>query len=144
MQCSFRKATILDFELLFLWRNDPITLLNSINSEKISIETHEKWLSASIVDPTRKLYIFESDSRPLGTVKFDQEGSAWELSWTVSPEARGKGIGKRMVQQAVRIMSGKLMARVKIENLASISIAESAGFHRAFEKNGLIIFELIR
>ncbi len=118
-----------DAKILFDWRNDPLTRENSHNTDEVPWENHVAWLEKSLVSPTRTLYIAEAEGVPVGTVRADLHNGARELSWTVAPEARGKGFGKAMVLQFVReILPGvRLIASVKKGNRASESIARALG-----------------
>jgi len=140
----FRPAEISDLEKLFEWRNDPATRDNSLKKKEISAEEHAEWLSASLISPDRKLYIAETSGDPIGTVRLDRRGSAWELSWTVAPILRGKGYGKAMVKAATSLTSESLITQVKSENLPSLRIAEFAGFRIAEEQDGVVRLELLK
>ena len=52
-----------------------------------------------------------------------------ELSWTVAPEARNKGFGKKMVQIAAEKIGGRITAQIKEGNEASVAIAKGIGLH---------------
>lgn len=118
-----------DAQALFLWRNDPDTRRNSINTEPVAWEGHVAWLTKSLGMPTRKLYVAEVGGTPVGTVRADNENGIEELSWTVAPEARGKGFGKMMVLQFVqeKLRGEKIIARIKDGNPASAAIAKALG-----------------
>jgi RimJ/RimL family protein N-acetyltransferase len=92
MRVRFRPATMDDSDLLFEWRDDPVTQANSCHHEPIDPEKHLAWLTASIADPLRSIYIFEIDDVPIGTVREDWKGGGneWkiEISWTVAPTLR--------------------------------------------------------
>lgn len=120
-----RPATLDDAPLLLAWRNDPDTRANSHNTAKVTLAEHRAWLEATLANPARTLWIAE-DGGPVGTVRCDH-GEVSELSWTVAPEARGKGVGRRMVALAVAEVGGRIRAEVKTGNHASARIAESAG-----------------
>lgn len=120
-----RRATMHDARLLHRWRNDPLTRATSVDGGEVAWETHLAWLEASLGSPTRTILIAESDGVAVGTVRIDA-GPETELSWTVAPEQRGKGHGTRMV--ALAAPAGRLIARIKRDNLASRHIAEAAGF----------------
>lgn len=144
MEFYFRKASILDLELLLQWRNDPLTRQNSGNTELVTRDTHEEWLKASLGNTNRKLYIAEISGEPVGTVRLDLLKSGWNLSWTVAPAARGKGMGKRMVRQATQLVSDSLIAEVRQSNLASLRIVTHAGFIPISRSGELIVFRLQR
>lgn len=129
MALNFRLATISDAQILFQWRNDPLTRQNSRQTAEIDYPSHLSWLTNSLSNPRRKLYIAFSDSTPIGTVRFDQQSEErWELSWTVALEVRGKGFGKEMVKAATTLLPKTLIAVIKDNNQASNKIATYAGF----------------
>lgn len=112
-----------DAAILFRWRNDPVTCANFISSEPVSWPEHREWLSKVLRNPARELFIAEEGGAPVGTVRIDDGGK--DLSWTVAPEHRGNGVGKRMVALAAK--PGHI-ARIKRSNTASQKVAEYAGF----------------
>jgi len=131
---SLRLATIKDAELLLAWRNDPLTREASRNSGEVPWENHVAWLEKSLLMSERKLYIAEEAGVPVGTVRADRlANGVQELSWTIAPEARGRGLAKEMVFLFVRkILPGEsLLAVVKAGNTASEKIAEALGLHPA-------------
>jgi RimJ/RimL family protein N-acetyltransferase len=77
----------------------------------------------------------------VGTVRIDFDGSAYELSWTVAPAARGRNVGKTMVLMAARELNGPVRAQIKTSNVASIRIAEAAGLHFVGEQEGMLQYE---
>jgi len=102
-QVRLRRATAVDADLLFAWRNDPLTRARSLQPNPVEWETHLRWLADCLDNHDRQLFIAEltTDREPelmlLGTVRSDRSEQGFELSWTVAPEQRGKGWGKRLV-----------------------------------------------
>ena len=129
-----------DALLLLVWRNDPETRTQSFNADVVALEDHLKWLARVIVNPERILFVAEHEGVPAGTIRADKDadGSS-EISWTVAPPMRGKGIGKAMLTAACEMLEGDLTAKVKTVNKASISMAESAGF--ALEREEVDFFQ---
>lgn len=125
MTLTLRRATMKDASTLFDWRNDQLTRSMSLRPDHVGWEEHEWWLSASLVNPCRVLMIAELDGEPVGTVRLDY-GDETEMSWTVAPSHRGKGIGSVMI--AAAMPAGDVIAWIKPENVASQRIAEKAGF----------------
>jgi RimJ/RimL family protein N-acetyltransferase len=123
---DLRPATMVDARTLFAFRNDPDTRANSVNTAPVPWDDHLAWLEASLANPDRDLLVAEMDGAPVGTVRIDR-GEETEISWTVAPDYRGKGVGKRMV--ALACPHGPLVAKIKPTNPASQGIAAHAGFH---------------
>lgn len=124
-----RPATIEDSGLLLSWRNDPITRAMSHTTHVISRDEHVRWLRKTIADKKRCIYIAEIDGVPIGTIRADRSPNGVELSWTIAPEHRGKGLGKQMVCLLVSRLTGHIYASVKTDNVASLKIAKAAGVH---------------
>ena len=95
---TYRRATENDRDLLLAWRNDPATRAASLFAKTVGLAEHERWLTATLCDPARALFVFEEDDTAVGTVRADfEDGAATLPAWTVAPEARGRGIGRRML-----------------------------------------------
>lgn len=124
---TLRLATIDDAELLFEWRNDPVTRQASRNSDPIEFDSHRQWLAHSLSSDHRKLWIALANDIPVGTVRLDL-GPVSELSWNVAPNMRGQGFGKKMVRLAIVESTGPVSAVIRDDNSASRRLAESLGF----------------
>jgi len=128
---NFRKATIEDAELLLVWRNDPETRAASRNMGIIKLEDHRVWLAGVIQNPRRYLFIAEVGKTPVGTIRADDGERGTELSWTVAPEARGQGHGKRMLAEFLRhscLAGEEVWAEIKTDNPASVKMVAGLGF----------------
>lgn len=126
-ELSVRVATLDDCQMLLEWRNDPLTRSASRNSELIDEQSHRKWLSDSLANPKRRLLIACVKSEPVGTVRIDIADQC-EVSWTVAPSARGKGLGVKMVELVLRDFELPLVAVVRSTNRTSLRIAKTVGF----------------
>ncbi|MBW6487331.1 MAG: GNAT family N-acetyltransferase [Syntrophobacterales bacterium] len=60
------------------------------------------------------------------------------MSWTVAPNARGRGVAKRVVALLAQEISEPIRAEVKVDNIASARIAEHAGMAFNREVEGVI------
>ena len=138
---SLRPATIQDADLLLKWRNDPETRKASHNTTVVQRDEHISWLSRTLSNPNRKLYVAEENGDAVGTVRADLSEGVWELSWTVSSSARGRGVAKRMVVDLANQISEPIRAEVKAGNMASIRIAEHAGMEFERETDGVLHYQ---
>jgi RimJ/RimL family protein N-acetyltransferase len=137
---TFRSATIEDAKHLFEWRNDPETRRQSINTDEVSWSAHLDWLERSLANPSRTLLVALLEGEFVGTIRLDVEEEKnypAELSWTVAPSARGRGLGTSMVKEAAKIFNQPLRACIKLSNPASMKIAERAGFKKDSEEKGM-------
>lgn len=124
---TLRPATIKDADILLEWRNDPETREASHNTAEVQKSDHMSWLSRTLGNSDRRLYVAEENGKPVGTVRADFADGVWELSWTVSPRARGRGVAKRMVSVLANQIPEPIRAEVKTGNASSARIAEHAG-----------------
>ena len=128
---QFRDATNDDWKLLLSWRNDPLTRAHSFSQEEIREKEHRSWLADKLNDPDCRMVIITSDDVPVGVLRLDRRDCFTEISYTVAPEARGKGCGKYIVGLAEKIAPDdvtRLEATVLSDNPASIRCFEANGY----------------
>jgi len=133
-----------DADCLFAWRNDPETRRASHNTDELQFESHIAWLNGALKDPNRRIFIAEENGVPVGTVRADHSSGVWELSWTVSPSARGRGVAKTMVIEIASKINEPIRAEVQSGNEPSAKIAKSAGMDFVEEVNGTLHFKRAR
>ncbi len=135
--------------LLLAWRNDEQTRRASRRTGLFTEGDYYKFLldlldQGSVI---RIAFSDSSDSKAVGVVVAKPAGSdSFELSWTVSPACRGRGIGKTMVTEFASdpLFQNKLLRAVtKKENQASVRIVESLGFRKVEEDDHLSYWERI-
>lgn len=142
MKLLLRPVETTDAELLLLWRNDEQTRKSSHNTDFVSYKSHTSWLSKSLVNPNRILCIAELSHKPIGTVRADYlpDLGEWELSWTISPDYRGQGFGKGMLEFFSKRFEEPIIAEVKSLNISSIKIAEHIGMKIVKEVDNVLYF----
>ncbi|OLF07564.1 hypothetical protein BLA60_26980 [Actinophytocola xinjiangensis] len=136
-----RAATPADADTLLTWRNDPVTLAWSRGHQPVAPPVHQAWLAASLTSPDRLLLVVEQDGHPVGTVRFDREGDTWEVSITVAPDRRGRGLAAGMLtvaEGALRAHAGAVtvLATVHRDNAASLALFRAAGYRDTGHERG--------
>ncbi len=132
-----RPASMDDAGLLLAWRNDPLTRQASIDGDSVDEVEHRTCLGEILADPARTILIALSKDEPVGTLRIDRDADVSELSWTISPDHRGKGFGTEMVQLGVAQAGGPVKAVIKEGNQASRKIAAAAGLALVGSQGGL-------
>jgi RimJ/RimL family protein N-acetyltransferase len=129
-----RRATDADADLLLAWSNDPATRAASFHTAPIERGDHLSWLANKLASPATAMWIGEADGEAVGQVRIDvvAEGTG-ELSIAVAPQARGRGVGRALLDAAIATAGSVLpvemiLARVRLDNPASLALFASAGF----------------
>lgn len=138
---SFRRAQTSDSKKLFDWRNDPVTRANSISTDPVSWPRHEEWFAKSLVDSKREIWLAIFNNQDVGMIRLDRGQDVTELSWSVAPEHRGRGLGSQILATFVSEHPAAYVAKVKKQNLASLKMAEKAGFKIFKEDDDLALLK---
>lgn len=131
---EIRLAKIEDIKDIFGLSNDEMVRMNSFNQEKIEWENHQNWFKNKIYDENCLFYVIRDvNNKLISQVRFDKNKNEAEISISISPEFRGKGYGAKILNlTAKKVIEEnnlkKIIAYVKIENKASKTVFEKAGY----------------
>lgn len=140
---TLRSATIQDSDLLLEWRNDPETRKASYNTAEVHRGEHASWLARTLDHPHQRLLFAQEDGAPVGTVRAAFSEGVWELSWMVAPNARGRGVAKRMVALLADQICEPIKAEVKVGNMPSARIAEHGGMELDRQADGVLHYRRV-
>ncbi|MBQ9871119.1 MAG: GNAT family N-acetyltransferase [Eubacterium sp.] len=138
MMVFLRRVQMEDMDLIYEWANDPVTRANSFQKETIPYEVHQQWFQGVMRDPEVILYILMDEQIPVGQIRIRVEGDTGEISYSIAPEHRGKGYGRKLLslaEESIRRDAAsvkKLIARVKPENAVSGYLFETEGFRKQY------------
>lgn len=133
-EIEIRRATDLDSQKLFEWRNHPAIRSVSRNSEPIKWEVHQSWFAAVLANKDRVLLIGYIKNRPVGVVRFDKEGDVAEVSIYLLPEGNFAGQGRGLLVSAERWLTRNrpdikhIRAGVLCDNLLSQQLFLGANY----------------
>ncbi|WP_250258314.1 bifunctional UDP-2,4-diacetamido-2,4,6-trideoxy-beta-L-altropyranose hydrolase/GNAT family N-acetyltransferase [Dermabacter sp. Marseille-Q3180] len=137
---TVRDASMGDCLHLLRWRNDPETRAVSRTTEAIGLDAHAPWLERTLERHDRELFIAQVKGRPVGMVRFDADGSAWEVSINLAPETRGRGLARKVLSEAESLFfrrhpGSSVMAFVRAENAPSMRLFDRAGYEPWPDRN---------
>jgi len=133
-----RPAVSADMGLYLWWANDPDVRRSSLQTELISLEQHRHWFHACLSSDTVLMRVLvDSEGLPVGQIRFERlDGGMHQalVSFSLDRLARGQGFASRLLilgLDAMRHQWGhqmEVVAKVKIDNLASARVFHRAGF----------------
>ncbi|MDQ7991049.1 MAG: bifunctional UDP-2,4-diacetamido-2,4,6-trideoxy-beta-L-altropyranose hydrolase/GNAT family N-acetyltransferase [Propionicimonas sp.] len=127
-----RPADSEDAAVLLEWRNDPVTRASSRSTDPIGWAGHVDWLGRVLADPDRHLFVLEDAAGPIASVRWDRiDARDWEVSITLAPQARGRGLAAAVLSTAERALPEPgpthLLATVHRSNTASLRLFARCG-----------------
>jgi RimJ/RimL family protein N-acetyltransferase len=123
-----------DAELLLSWRNDEETRRLSRHVDQIGLDEHLGWLASALDDPDRLLALFLIDDEPAASVRYDHHPPEAEVSITVAPERRGRGVARLALHAGEESLREEwpnvdaLVAIVHVANSPSRRLFQSDGY----------------
>jgi RimJ/RimL family protein N-acetyltransferase len=143
---TLRPGRAADWEAVWRWRRDPLTRAMSRRTQELSPEVVRAEVEAAVDAEDKRLLIAEQDGAPCGVVRFDRLADGrWEASLNLAPEARGRSLGRPMLERAIAqafpARAPALTAQIKPQNAASRRLFEDLGFVPAGERGGLLLYE---
>ena len=145
-----RRAATADADLLRIWRNDDQARRWSRSQAPVSVDQHAAWLTSTLADPARHLWVVERDGIPVATVRHDRiRPGRYEVSVTVAPDVRGQGVAGGALAAAQRELvdvdpqAQVLEAHVRADNAASLRVFDRGGYNSTgIDSDGLAVLEL--
>jgi len=125
-----------DGDLLFSWLNRLDSLSGKLNTAgPVPRDEHDHWFAERLADPGTYIWIGELHGVPMGQIRLQRDASgAWLVDIFLLPEARGRGLARTMLTQALERLlhhypSARVVAIVRSDNGASHRLFKHMGFH---------------
>lgn len=131
-------ATQSDAPLLYaLW--DEEARRQSFSGGPTTLDTHTAWLKGVLADPDRHLYVATERGLAVGSGRLDlvDYGKGAVISIVIAKEARGRGLGRRLILALEREAAALGLDFIRAEILEG-----NAASRRAFAMAGYVIEEL--
>lgn len=125
---SLEPARPEDADFLLTLRNDPGVVTASRIDREVTRAEHRAWLTSTIASPVRRLFVVRAAAEPIGQARLDVIDEVEWVSIALVREQRGRGRGFRVLRLLQGVAKADLIAEVRVENLASIALFESADF----------------
>lgn len=129
-----RRVVKDDSQVLLDWRNQPSSRAFSGRSTAISPEEHGAWIDAHLVQRDSVLLIGElAPNCRIGYVRFHFKDKQAEISVALECKWQNRGYGRHLINRACELVAKEhpietILARIHVENIASIRAFEAAGF----------------
>ncbi|MEN9997731.1 MAG: hypothetical protein RI922_721 [Bacteroidota bacterium] len=138
---TIRLAAEADIDITFKWANDEATRKYAFSKEFIPFENHKAWFLSKISSTECLYFILCEQAKPIGSIRFDLKDNIATISYLLSPEHHGKGLGailmKKGLEELEKHVNSKWIELVQgyvlFENFASIKLFERFGFSKETE-----------
>lgn len=142
-----RRAVWEDCAFLLQLANDDECRKSSFNQDKISLDTHIKWLKQVLCSETVKLYILMDQTEAIGQGRLELLENRCRISYSIIPKRRGGGYGKELIWLLCHAMlrdfsnCSVCYGEVLKTNVASQKVFEDLGYLAVNETEKYMIYE---
>lgn len=143
MLYDIRLANSEDLDITYEWANHDATRKHAFSKDFIPFENHTNWFLSKLSSSECFYYILTEGKKPIGSIRFDLNGSIATISYLLDPLSHGKGLGTILMKKGLEEME-KLIISNRIEivqgyvltaNTASLKLFERFGFSKHVESN---------
>jgi UDP-2,4-diacetamido-2,4,6-trideoxy-beta-L-altropyranose hydrolase len=140
---NLRLATTEDNDTTYEWANQEATRKYAFNKDFIPFEKHTSWFLSKLVSAQCLYFILTESEKPIGSIRFDLNGSIATISYLLDPLIHGKGLGTILMKKGLEMFENSIVASeikivqgyVLMENIPSIKLFERFGFQVEIESN---------
>lgn len=132
---AFRPARGSDEGLLLDWANDPEVRARAFHPEPVTAAGHKSWFARRLAAPQSCCILVGEapGGAPVGVARFEEDGDAWTIGYSLDAAFRGGGLGRRFLADAIGAFRARrgphpLRGLVKEDNEASLRVFRALGF----------------
>jgi RimJ/RimL family protein N-acetyltransferase len=135
---TIRPAMLDDVFLLWEWANEPVTRVNSFNTEFISWNAHQSWYTKKLLSSDSRFWILELKRTPAGQIRYDRVSvDTAQISFSVAACFRGKGLGTFLLEKTSPMAARELAVKC----VRGVALSHNQSSHRTFIKAGFTVTE---
>lgn len=143
-----RRADLGDAALLFCWRNDERTRMQSLDTRELHYHGHVQWMEKMLADPDKILLLAQEGELPFACLRFSVSGQRARVSIYANPERHGQGLGSASLQAATEWLQRDrpavriIEADVLRNNAASNAMFGTAGYQAVWTRYERSLYEI--
>lgn len=107
-----------------------------------TLKHHGDWLDRKLLDDNCKFFVIDFEE-PIGYIRCERIENGFELSYGLLKEYHGLGFGSYMVKYVCNMLRGRIIARIKAHNIASIKVVQNNQFKLKKVDGEILVFERI-
>jgi len=138
-----RLATAEDNDTTYEWANQEATRKYAFSKDFIPFENHTNWFLSKLASAHCLYFILTEREKPIGSIRFDLNGSIATISYLLDPITHGKGLGTILMKKGLEMFENLIdLNEIKIiqgyvlmENIPSVKLFERFGFKVEIESN---------
>ncbi|MEI8116890.1 MAG: UDP-2,4-diacetamido-2,4,6-trideoxy-beta-L-altropyranose hydrolase [Flavobacteriia bacterium] len=138
-----RLATAEDNDTTYEWANQEATRKYAFSKDFIPFENHTNWFLSKLASAHCLYFILTEREKPIGSIRFDLNGSVATISYLLDPITHGKGLGTILMKKGLEMFEHLIdLNEIKIiqgyvlmENIPSVKLFERFGFKVEIESN---------
>jgi len=141
---GFIKAGSEHLQITYQWAADPAVRAYSFNQNPISFEEHQNWYLKKIEQANCMYLLGKWGNDIVGSLRFDITGTDALISYLVSPQYHGKGLGRILLAKGLDYLAHHnstvttATGYVMPQNTASVKVFERLGFDLRQEEQQFI------
>lgn len=139
MALTMRDARPEDCDRVFAWNCTPEVRALSGDPRVIEMSEHVRWYERRL-RARGPFWIVENEGVPVGVLRLDPTDAGTAISISLSPRARGLGIGRRAIAAACLAWNQPVIAVIRTTNIASRTCFEACGFEVTAEHDEFITY----
>lgn len=134
------EVLIADLQLIFDLTNEKTVRRWSFNPSKIKYTNHKKWLKKKLKKKEFYFWKLIKNSECCGLIRIELIKKKYELSYLISRKFRGKNLGSKIINLAIKKIckkkskANRIFAKSFIKNISSNKTLLKSGF-RLIRKN---------